>query len=301
MKWVAYLLCLVILALWALAMSVPPESGALKQVHRLPRVARLQLAGELKQTKKPAVPRAGSAPVSGASYPLTTSVAPSLSGSAPAPSLAPSGFTSAMLPGSGQTGPTSGAETTEVGGSVTSAQRPQVTSGAVSKPDSAPPPACLVVVNIDSGSQARALVTDMADQGVKGEVRAREEPLPPLNWVLTPTYHSRSAALKALKSFQRQGVDSFLVTQGDMANAISLGIFQSASAAHQLIKKLKSRGIKARMAPYERSRKVYSARFPGLTRAQAAALRKRVAAPEKPLGNEQIIDCLGVASTDKSP
>lgn len=298
MKWIAYLLCLVILTLWALAISVPPDSDAVKQAHRLPRVARLQLASELGKGGASATSRVASIPVHPVSSPLPTSAVPALSSST---SLSAAEPTSVVLPGSGGTGPSSGPKTPAMPGSASSMPDPQITTSAPAQPAGASPSVCLLVVNIDSAAKAKALVTDMAGKGVKGEVRAREEPLPSLHWVLTPKYPDRAAALKALKRFQRQGVDSFLVTRGDMANAISLGIFQSETAAHHLMRKLKSRGIKARMAPYERTRTVYWARFPGLTRDQSAALRKWVAVPEKPPGDEQIIDCQGVASTGKSP
>lgn len=171
------------------------------------------------------------------------------------------------------------------------------------KPAPSPKPVreCLVVTGLGAKPEAERLIETMAKAGAKGQLRSRQESLPSLNWVLTEKYSSRHLALKALRHFQRRGIDSFLVTQGQWADAISLGLYQSSRLARDAQHRLRQKGIKAHIEPYERSKEVLSVRFPALSDKQATLLRKTVKPKQEGAEKEQIIACEGVASSGKSP
>ncbi len=293
MKWIVYSLFLVILILWGLAISVPPEPVAPDHAHRLPRVARLQLASELPATsaeKKGATP---AAPAAGATSAAAV-------GDAQPKSVVTS------LPRS--SGEEIGAD--EAGPQAASAPQPssgpkeQAASGGPGKTPgpakAAPAAVCMLVANIATEDRAKSLVAALDKVGAEGVIGSRQEPLPPLNWVLTRTYGSRHDALRALRNFQRQGIDSFLITEGQWANAISLGIYHSGAAAHKVVRRLAARGVDARIEPYERTQQVFFAKFPALTPDQVTALHRQVKPSSDQSGEEQIIGCQGVASTGKS-
>ena len=69
-----------------------------------------------------------------------------------------------------------------------------------------------------------------------------------LNWVYLPPAPSREEALRALADLQSRGVDSFVVSEGSNANAISLGYFGSADSAHGLKMRMQNAGFPAEVS-----------------------------------------------------
>lgn len=66
-----------------------------------------------------------------------------------------------------------------------------------------------------------------------------------LSWVYLPAQPRRDDALAALRELQSQGVDSFIVSEGDDANAVSLGYFSSEESARGLQVKMRNAGYPA--------------------------------------------------------
>ena len=66
-----------------------------------------------------------------------------------------------------------------------------------------------------------------------------------LSWVYLPAQPRREDALAALRDLQAQGVDSFIVSEGDDANAVSLGYFSSEESARGLKVKMRNAGYPA--------------------------------------------------------
>lgn len=60
-----------------------------------------------------------------------------------------------------------------------------------------------------------------------------------------PPFDSREKALVVLQELQDRGVDSFIVKDGEDANAISLGYFSSAESAEGLRVKMRNAGYPA--------------------------------------------------------
>lgn len=55
-------------------------------------------------------------------------------------------------------------------------------------------------------------------------------------WVYVPPRASREEALRVLRELQQRSYDSYIITQGDMAEGVSLGLFRNKESAYELQK-----------------------------------------------------------------
>lgn len=62
-------------------------------------------------------------------------------------------------------------------------------------------------------------------------------------WVHMPPLSNRREALDTLKELQRRGIDSYVITQGDLVDGISLGLFRSEASANTLTAKVRGLGF----------------------------------------------------------
>jgi len=104
---------------------------------------------------------------------------------------------------------------------------------------------CAVVGPWQSREAANAGAVQLRAAGLPGRVRALNIEKDRLNWVYLPPYPDRERALRVLHELQDHGVDSFVVKEGDDANAISLGYFSSAESAEGLRVKMRNAGYPA--------------------------------------------------------
>ncbi|MDF1822976.1 MAG: SPOR domain-containing protein [Alcanivoracaceae bacterium] len=94
-------------------------------------------------------------------------------------------------------------------------------------------------------SEADGVLTSLKAKGYQGVVRPVRVQRDMLHWVYLPPYPSREQALKVLRELQARGVDSFVVADGEDANAISLGYFSSKESARGLKVKMEAAGYPA--------------------------------------------------------
>ncbi|MDX1805085.1 MAG: SPOR domain-containing protein [Alcanivorax sp.] len=104
---------------------------------------------------------------------------------------------------------------------------------------------CPVIGPWASQADAEAGLTQLKAAGIGGVVRAVTVNKDRLNWVYLPPYQDRKRALRVLHDLQDRGVDSFIVKDGDDANAISLGYFSSKESAEGLRVKMRNAGYPA--------------------------------------------------------
>ncbi|WP_419812531.1 hypothetical protein [Bacterioplanoides sp.] len=57
-------------------------------------------------------------------------------------------------------------------------------------------------------------------------------------WVHVPPRATRGEALKTLRELQQRNVDSYIITQGDLAEGVSLGLFRNQASAQGIKKKV---------------------------------------------------------------
>jgi len=79
----------------------------------------------------------------------------------------------------------------------------------------------------------------------------------PVYWVYLRPAASRSAAMTTLRELQTARIDSFIVGEGDDANAISLGFFKKKESAESLQQQRIAQGFDAKLAKKERHRDQY--------------------------------------------
>lgn len=160
---------------------------------------------------------------------------------------------------------------------------------------------CLVVGWFESpaAAQKAAAQTDVIpDQSaVRAEPRADQ----PYHWVILPPASSRQAALSRLAEIQQQGIDSYLVTEGPHANAISLGLFESLEAAEATLSRSQSKGLEATLATFPRNHIRYALVFPAQFRDGKESLSQSRQELENRFGSVTFGRCEGVATLQKNP
>ncbi|RRJ82183.1 SPOR domain-containing protein [Aestuariirhabdus litorea] len=113
---------------------------------------------------------------------------------------------------------------------------------------------CVYLGPFQAAETAETLHQRLMALSVKGEVEVVKVAGEPDFWVFMRPLVSREEALRQLKELQRQKIDSFVVTQGEMKNGISLGLFTQRTSAESVLKRMQSAGYKAEMKLIERYR-----------------------------------------------
>lgn len=131
-------------------------------------------------------------------------------------------------------------------------------------------------------------------------VQEREREFSPLHWVIIPPQPGQ-IALEQLRNLRKQGVDSYLVTQGENRNAISLGLFESLEAAISVLEEKKHQNLNAVLVNFPRNQLSYALSF----ETRPELVERLVRAAEAGYGNNfdfvEINACEGVATPVKTP
>lgn len=92
---------------------------------------------------------------------------------------------------------------------------------------------------------------------VDSTVEVVEVPDEPLWWVHIAPANTRTDAERRLRTLNERQIESFLVTQGEFRNAISLGYFRSRDNAMRLRSNMESEGIEVSLREMQRFRQEY--------------------------------------------
>lgn len=109
------------------------------------------------------------------------------------------------------------------------------------------------------------------------------------HWVHVPPLANRQQSLQLLRELQGRGVDSYIITQGELAEGISLGLFRNQQSAENLTQKMLSMDYNVVIKEVLRGEKELWLEFPQVS-ALTEAMRKRVAGEGQPL-NWMLTDC----------
>ncbi|MEQ9544399.1 MAG: hypothetical protein RIK85_00125 [Marinobacter sp.] len=166
----------------------------------------------------------------------------------------------------------------------------------------APPPSlyCTRLGWFDSEPEAREMAATLGKSRDEYTVERKVRELAPLHWVLIPPQPAEQAR-NMFRDIQRRGVDSYLVTEGERRNAISLGLFESREAAISLLEEKNRQNLNAVLAMFPRNQISYALSFEaGLFEdsEQAGALE---ADYREDFDLVEIERCEGVATPEKSP
>jgi len=121
---------------------------------------------------------------------------------------------------------------------------------------------CATLGPWESVTAADKVLAGLSAQGYRGTLRTVQADRERLHWVYLPAYPDRDAALRVLRELQSRDVDSFVVSDGEDANAISLGYFSSEESARGLAVKMKSAGYPAETRATNRKVVEYWLYFP---------------------------------------
>ncbi|MEN9465217.1 MAG: hypothetical protein RL217_1398 [Pseudomonadota bacterium] len=106
-------------------------------------------------------------------------------------------------------------------------------------------PQCYMAGPYTNESAARNLLERISAQGLAANLKnvqvAGAEPSE--YWVYVAPRPSREEALRTLRELQNRKFDSYIITQGELADGISLGLFRNAESAYKLQKATEAVGI----------------------------------------------------------
>ncbi len=106
------------------------------------------------------------------------------------------------------------------------------------------------LVELDAKNmRSRMLALDIPAYQDKRSVVVKTE-----SWVYLPPLASKKMALRKLKELHKRKIDSFVITEGELANGISLGLFSQQESVDRLLEKLAKKKITAKVKPLERKR-----------------------------------------------
>ena len=160
---------------------------------------------------------------------------------------------------------------------------------------------CVRLGWIETEERAQRLVDHQPLAGDVGfTVEETERELDPLHWVLIPP-QPEAVALRQFRDIQRQGIDSYLVTEGENRNGISLGLFESRESAISVLEEKKRQNLNAVLVNFPRNQISYALSF----EAEPELAEELVQAVKADYGSNfdfvEIRPCEGVATPEKSP
>lgn len=110
---------------------------------------------------------------------------------------------------------------------------------------SAPVAGCPALGPWQDEAQAKSTVQALAAAGFPAAARVIDIPGAVVYWVHMPPFAGRQQAMRKLRELQAKGIDSFVVSEGADANAISLGSFTSHDSALGVQSRLRAAGYGA--------------------------------------------------------
>jgi len=84
---------------------------------------------------------------------------------------------------------------------------------------------CVYLGAFERAAEAEQVRQRLLALSIQSSVQARDVKDAADYWLVMPVQGGQAAAMSRLAGLQEQGVDSFLITQGRLANNISLGVF----------------------------------------------------------------------------
>lgn len=116
---------------------------------------------------------------------------------------------------------------------------------------------CWAVGDFASELDAKHVYARMLALDIPARIQERDKLLKQEFWVYLPPLPNKKQALRKLKELQRRKIDSYIITEGDLANGISLGLFGKQDSVDRLVAKLKKKQISASVKTLDRRKSEY--------------------------------------------
>lgn len=156
---------------------------------------------------------------------------------------------------------------------------------------------CLFLGGFELEAVATALEQRLISLDIRAHVQSVDAAAEVDYWVYLPPLGSRQASLRQLRELQARKIDSYIITQGDLANGISLGIFPREESAKSVIQRLRDAGYEAQFRVLPRSHRRFWVRIaPESRHLVSDALLEGLAFDFKGL-QHQIIPCESIATS----
>lgn len=155
---------------------------------------------------------------------------------------------------------------------------------------------CLFLGSFEQEQQARLVEQRLLSLDIRSRVQSIDAAAGMDYWVYLAPLGSRQASLRQLRELQARKIDSYIITQGDLANGISLGIFPRNDSAQSVMQRLRSAGYEPQIRELTRAHRNYWVRIaPESRRLADEPLLERLAFDFKGL-QHQLMPCEGVAT-----
>lgn len=156
--------------------------------------------------------------------------------------------------------------------------------------------ACLFLGGLEEESIAHAVEQRLLSTDIKASVEILDAAVGLDYWVYLAPLASRQASLRQLKELQARKIDSYIISQGDLVNGISLGIFPRSDSAQSVMQRLREAGYEPMLRELARAHRNYWVKIAPESRVLVSdALLGRLA--EDFLGLEhQLMPCEGIAT-----
>ena len=124
---------------------------------------------------------------------------------------------------------------------------------------------------------AKQVVNRLAALDISLQMKNIEISANPDYWVYIPPAPSRKAAIKLLRELQGKKIDSYLISEGELINGLSLGLFSQQDRAQAVYERRLKQGYKAKIKHVPRTHKELWAVFgAGEHRKFSEALWKKI-------------------------
>lgn len=157
---------------------------------------------------------------------------------------------------------------------------------------------CLFLGSFQQEADAQQVEQRLVSLDIQAEVRGIDATAGLDYWVYLAPMASRQASLRQLKELQARKIDSYIITQGDLANGISLGIFPRSDSAESVMQRLRDAGYEPLLRELPRAQRSFWVRIaPESRRLADDVLLQQLASDFHEL-QHQIMPCVGVATGD---
>lgn len=154
---------------------------------------------------------------------------------------------------------------------------------------------CLYLGSFQQEEGARQVEQRLMALDIQAQVRSVDAAAGLDYWVYLAPLASRQASLRQLKELQARKIDSYIITQGDLANGISLGIFPRSDSAESVMLRLRDAGYEPLLRELPRAQRSFWVRVAPESRRLADDALPQLAADFREL-QHQIMPCENVAS-----
>jgi len=128
----------------------------------------------------------------------------------------------------------------------------QVEKNAVSSPAE-----IMLLGGFNDEETAQKLQQRLLSLDIQSSIKTLDSQVDVEYWVYLQPLASRQASVRQLKELQARKIDGYLITQGDLANGISLGMFAREDSAQGVAERLSAAGYEPLIRAVERSQRAY--------------------------------------------